>query len=261
MFTHVAARMTCWPPTRPFQAVLQSIRYLLNRSLCFRLEREFAGSDFHRRINRALARHTQQTKGEFMYKHRRHWLPVLASFILSACGGGDDSREETIYVSSNLTECTSLVAHLCMLTRASLDAPSTPFYGEINGFQYEWGSTYRLKVKITTVANPPADSPSESYSLVEVLDKSPVPAATVFQIPIGRSNESITKTSATDVYRLHQTKDFACQPSDCQTLFVSLEEGYGVLLEFDHQNQPTQPLHLLRVACFAPPDTFRATCM
>ena len=64
MFTHVAARMTCWPPTRPFQAVLQSIRYLLNRSLCFRLEREFAGSDFHRRINRALARHTQQPHRE-----------------------------------------------------------------------------------------------------------------------------------------------------------------------------------------------------
>ena len=41
MFTHVAARMTCWPPTRPFQEVLQSIRYLLNRPLCFRLEREF----------------------------------------------------------------------------------------------------------------------------------------------------------------------------------------------------------------------------
>lgn len=55
---------------RRFQAVLQSIRYLLNRSLCFRLEREFAGSDFrlgrglarHRRINRALARHTQQRR-------------------------------------------------------------------------------------------------------------------------------------------------------------------------------------------------------
>lgn len=41
VFTHVAARMTCWPPTRPFQEVLQSIRYLLNRPLCFRLEREF----------------------------------------------------------------------------------------------------------------------------------------------------------------------------------------------------------------------------
>jgi hypothetical protein len=34
--------------------VLQPIRYLLDRPLCFRLERQLAGSDFHRRINRAL---------------------------------------------------------------------------------------------------------------------------------------------------------------------------------------------------------------
>ena len=60
VFTHVAARMACWPPTRPFQAVLQPIRYLLDRSLCFRPERELAGSDFHRRIDRASARHTEQ---------------------------------------------------------------------------------------------------------------------------------------------------------------------------------------------------------
>jgi hypothetical protein len=34
--------------------VLQTIRYLLDRPLCFRLERQLAGSDFHRRINRAF---------------------------------------------------------------------------------------------------------------------------------------------------------------------------------------------------------------
>ena len=67
VFTHVAARMARWPPTKPFQEVLQPIRYLLDRPLCFRPERELAGSDWarprprrHRRINRALARHTQQ---------------------------------------------------------------------------------------------------------------------------------------------------------------------------------------------------------
>ena len=38
VFTHVAARMTCWPPASPLQAVLQSILYLLNRCLCFWLE-------------------------------------------------------------------------------------------------------------------------------------------------------------------------------------------------------------------------------
>ena len=34
--------------------MLQPIRYLLDRSLCFRPERKLAGSDSHRRINRAL---------------------------------------------------------------------------------------------------------------------------------------------------------------------------------------------------------------
>lgn len=44
--------------------MLQLIRYLLNRSLCFQPERELAGSEFHRRINRAFARHTQQLGGK-----------------------------------------------------------------------------------------------------------------------------------------------------------------------------------------------------
>lgn len=34
--------------------MLQPIRYLLDRPLCFRPERKLAGSDFHRRINCAL---------------------------------------------------------------------------------------------------------------------------------------------------------------------------------------------------------------
>jgi hypothetical protein len=44
----------------PFLEVLQAIRRLLTRPECFRLEREFAGPDFHRREQRALARHTPE---------------------------------------------------------------------------------------------------------------------------------------------------------------------------------------------------------
>jgi hypothetical protein len=40
VFTHVAARRTCWPPTRPFQGEFQPICCLLSRPLCFRVERE-----------------------------------------------------------------------------------------------------------------------------------------------------------------------------------------------------------------------------
>jgi len=62
MFTHVAARTVRWPPTGPFLRVLQTIRRLLIRPECFRLEREFAGPDFHRGEQCTLSRHTQQRR-------------------------------------------------------------------------------------------------------------------------------------------------------------------------------------------------------
>ena len=62
MFTHVAARTVRWPPTGPFLEVLQIIRRLLTRPDCFRLEREFAGPDFHRGERCALPRHTDRAE-------------------------------------------------------------------------------------------------------------------------------------------------------------------------------------------------------
>ena len=62
MFTHVTARTVRWPPTGSFLEVLQAIRRLLTRPECFRLEREFAGPDFHRGEPCTLARHTQQRR-------------------------------------------------------------------------------------------------------------------------------------------------------------------------------------------------------
>ena len=47
---------------RPFLRVLQTIRRLLIRPECFRLEREFAGPDFHRGEQCTLSRHTEQPR-------------------------------------------------------------------------------------------------------------------------------------------------------------------------------------------------------
>jgi hypothetical protein len=49
---------------RPFLRVLQTIRRLLIRSECFRLEREFAGPVFHRGEQCTLARRTEQSGGK-----------------------------------------------------------------------------------------------------------------------------------------------------------------------------------------------------
>jgi hypothetical protein len=60
MFTRVAARTDRLPPAGPFLEVLQAIRRLLTRPEYFRLEREFAGPDFHRGEQCTFSRHTFQ---------------------------------------------------------------------------------------------------------------------------------------------------------------------------------------------------------
>lgn len=45
------------------------------------------------------------------------------------------------------------------------------FYGNIQGFEYEPGYQYTLKVKQFDVANPPADAPNVRYELVEIINK------------------------------------------------------------------------------------------
>lgn len=50
----------------------------------------------------------------------------------------------------------------------------TNFYTNINGFDYEPGYEYVLKVNAEDIPNPPADGSSVKYTLVEQVSKSKV---------------------------------------------------------------------------------------
>src|SRR3954466_2336194 len=56
------------PLTGPFLGVLQTIRRLLIRPECFRLEREFAGLGFHQGEQCTLTRHTHEHGGAGLYR-------------------------------------------------------------------------------------------------------------------------------------------------------------------------------------------------
>ena len=73
--------------------MLQPIRYLLDRPLCFRPERELAGSDFHRRINRAF----QGTPNNLAERALRHW--VIARRISYGTRTPQGSRAFTVLAS------------------------------------------------------------------------------------------------------------------------------------------------------------------
>jgi glyoxylase-like metal-dependent hydrolase (beta-lactamase superfamily II) len=77
----------------------------------------------------------------------------------------------TLYVDFKLVDCVGVAMQQCMLVRENTDSDWENFYDQINGFEFQKGYEYKLKVKVTEIKNPPDDASSLKYSLVEILEK------------------------------------------------------------------------------------------
>ncbi len=83
------------------------------------------------------------------------------------------AREATLYVGPELVDCVGVGPMKCMLVKENPDAEYQFFYSQIEGFAFEPGYTYELRVRIEPVANAPADAASLKYTLIEVMSKEP----------------------------------------------------------------------------------------
>jgi hypothetical protein len=106
----------------------------------------------------------------------RFLLPVLALLLggaAAACEGLPTAAEEvvTLHVAPFQRECTGMVVMQCMQVKERPQDEWQNFYDAIEGFTYEPGHTYRLRVLKRPVPNPPADGSSVSWHLLEVLEK------------------------------------------------------------------------------------------
>jgi hypothetical protein len=86
----------------------------------------------------------------------------------------DGNHTEVLLVNSALVNCTGVAPMKCMQVRHSAQEPWGLFYTGIEGFTFEPGYNYRLKVQVTEVENPPADASSLRYTLIEQLEKNKV---------------------------------------------------------------------------------------
>ena len=75
-----------------------------------------------------------------------------------------------LYVDSKLVDCVGVGPQQCMLVRENHDSDWQMFYDNIEGFDYQEGTQYKIEVMITDVENPPADASSLKYTLVTVLE-------------------------------------------------------------------------------------------
>lgn len=103
---------------------------------------------------------------------------LLGVFAVSSCSSDDDEKKDsvkeiTIYVSSETGESYGFnsTPEECMLVKFDNPNGEWEHLGlyRIEGFTYVKGHEYELRVKMTTLANPPADGYSHKYLLVKII--------------------------------------------------------------------------------------------
>ncbi len=97
---------------------------------------------------------------------RLHFIIPILSLFLSSC-----EKNQTLFIADHYVDCAGLVPQKCLLVKENDTDDWILFKDTIEGFSYEEGYTYQLKVRITKVLHPQADASSLKYTLVEVISK------------------------------------------------------------------------------------------
>ena len=84
-----------------------------------------------------------------------------------------ESRVIIVNVAGQRAPCTGVAPTLCLQVRTQPGAPWSLHYGDIEGFAWQSGTEYVIRVRETNVANPPADASSRRWVLIEVLETGP----------------------------------------------------------------------------------------
>ncbi len=89
-------------------------------------------------------------------------------------GSPANSGDKTMFVREQRIDCEGEGPMLCMQVRDARTDEWTLFYGRIEGFTYEDGYAYELRVNVEEVKAPKADASSKRLRLVEIVSKEKV---------------------------------------------------------------------------------------
>ncbi|MCX8523226.1 DUF4377 domain-containing protein [Chryseobacterium formosus] len=95
-------------------------------------------------------------------------------FLLTQCKPMPNSSsgdEKTFIIASQTVDCTGVAPMKCLQVKEKASDSWGNFYSNIEGFTYEPGFEYVLKVKTEKIENPPMDGSSIKYTLVKQLSK------------------------------------------------------------------------------------------
>lgn len=101
-------------------------------------------------------------------------VPALAIFATVQCtstSGVSAADEKTFIVGPQTADCTGVAPMKCLQVKEKPTDNWSNFYTNIEGFTYEPGYEYVIKVKTEKVENLPADASSIKYTLIKQVSK------------------------------------------------------------------------------------------
>lgn len=110
----------------------------------------------------------------------RRFVLGLALLGLAACRNavtGPAIAMLELHVDREKVPCVTLIETECLRVRERESDSWQLFYNEIEGFTWEPGYEYRLRVVRLVVSNPPADGSAFRYVLMQVLSRTASPGS------------------------------------------------------------------------------------
>jgi hypothetical protein len=101
-------------------------------------------------------------------------------------------------------------AHFCLRVTTPAEGPSTMEESGIPGFKAELGRSYRIRVQVRHIANPPADAPNTEYKFVQVVSQTIAPPGTEFSITMYRFDADLLVAKPTGELELKGDRKLAC---------------------------------------------------
>jgi hypothetical protein len=152
--------------------------------------------------------------------------PALALFAMTQCtttAGVSAGDEKTFIVGPQTADCTGVAPMKCLQVKEKASEDWTNFYTNIEGFTYEPGYEYVLKVKTEKIANPPADASSIKYTLVKQVSKTKKDVAAAGEKTLIVGAETVDCSAGAGRMKCLQVKENA---SENWSNFYSNIEGF-----------------------------------
>ncbi|WP_082376990.1 DUF4377 domain-containing protein [Chryseobacterium indologenes] len=152
-------------------------------------------------------------------------FPALALFAMTQCttANAAGADEKTFIVGPETADCTGVAPMKCLQVKEKASENWTNFYTNIEGFTYEPGYEYVLKVKTEKIANPPADGSSIKYTLVKQVSKTKKNTANTGEKTLIVGSQTVDCSAGAGRMKCMQVKEDA---SGSWTNFYSQIEGF-----------------------------------